>query len=58
VPQIQLALHRQLWMSELSFRVFLFLGHGEPPKRATGESTLVGSKSGDKRTGNLVRKLL
>jgi hypothetical protein len=28
VTQIQEALHRQLWMSKLPFRVFILLGHG------------------------------
>jgi hypothetical protein len=29
VAQIQLALHRQLWMSKLPFRLFLLLSHAE-----------------------------
>jgi len=58
VAQIQLALHRQLWMSKLPFCLFLLLGHGDPPKARKWETNLVGSKSGDKQSGDVYAKIV
>jgi hypothetical protein len=47
-------LHRQLGVSELSFRLFLLRSHRDSPReRAKWENTLVASKSTDKQSVNV-----
>jgi hypothetical protein len=55
VTQIQLPLHRQFWVCELPFRLFL-VTHGLFPRTNKVKTTLVAFKSGDKRSANIREK--